>query len=257
MPSRGMRSALTRAGGVALCAVAAFLIVGLGYVDGGSHSAHASAGGDAASGRQLFVAGCASCHGMTAGGVSQRGPSLVGVGAQAADFYLTTGRMPLNAPGQEPHRGHPAYAPAQIRDLVAYIQSLGGPPIPSVDPAQGSLSHGRQLFASNCAGCHQIGGTGGVVPGASVPALDTATPTQIAEAVRIGPFVMPRFTSAALDQHDIDSITRYVLALRSHPDDRGGWSLGHLGPIPEGMVAWLIGIAALLAVARVVGEREP
>jgi ubiquinol-cytochrome c reductase cytochrome c subunit len=252
-----MRSVLTRAAGVALCAVAAFLIVGLGYVDGGSHSAHASAGGDAASGRQLFVAGCASCHGMSAEGVPQRGPSLVGVGAQAADFYLTTGRMPLNAPGQEPHRGHPAYAPAQIRDLVAYIQSLGGPPIPSVDPAQGSLSHGRQLFASNCAGCHQIGGTGGVVPGASVPSLDTATPTQIAEAVRIGPFVMPRFTSAALDQHDIDSITRYVLALRSHPDDRGGWSLGHLGPIPEGMVAWLIGIAALLAVARVVGEREP
>ena len=194
---------------------------------------------------------------MTAQGVSQRGPSLVGVGAQAADFYLSTGRMPLNAPGEEPHRGHPAYAPAQIRDLVAYIQSLGGPPIPSVDPAQGSLSHGRELFAAYCAGCHQIGGTGGVVPGASVPSLDTATPTQIAEAIRIGPFVMPRFNDAALDQHDIDSITRYVLAVRSHPDDRGGWSLGHLGPIPEGMVAWLIGIAALLAVARVVGEREP
>jgi hypothetical protein len=68
---------------------------------------------------------------------------------------------------------------------------------------------------------------------------------------------MPRFSDAALDQHDIDSITRYVLAVRSHPDDRGGWSLGHLGPIPEGMVAWLIGIAALLAVARAVGEREP
>src|SRR6478752_296025 len=236
MPSRGMRSVLTRAAGVALCAVAAFLIVGLGYVDGGSHSAHASAGGDAASGRQLFVAGCASCHGMSAEGVPQRGPSLVGVGAQAAD------------------RGHPAYAPAQIRDLVAYIQSLGGPAIPSVDPAQGSLSHGRQLFASNCAGCHQIGGTGGVVPGASVPSLDLATPTQIAEAIRIGPFVMPRFNDAALDQHDIDSITRYVLAVRSHPDDRGGWSLGHLGPIPEGMVAWLIGIGALLVVARAVGE---
>jgi len=237
--------------------VAAFLIVGLGWLGGASRAARASTAGDAGRGRQLFVAGCASCHGMTAQGVSQRGPSLVGVGAQAADFYLTTGRMPLNAPGQQPHRDHPAYAPAQIRDLVAYIQSLGGPPIPTADPGQGSLSHGRDVFASSCAGCHQIGATGGVVPGASVPSLDSATPTQIAEAIRIGPFVMPRFSDAALDQHDVDSITRYVLAVRSHPDDRGGWSLGHLGPIPEGMVAWLIGIAALLAVARVVGEREP
>jgi ubiquinol-cytochrome c reductase cytochrome c subunit len=251
------RSVVARVAGAALCAVAAFLIVGLGWLGGDSRAAHASSGGDAGSGRQLFVAGCASCHGMTAQGVPQRGPTLVGVGAQAADFYLSTGRMPLNAPGEEPHRSHPAYAPAEIRDLVAYIQALGGPPVPSVDPAQGSLSQGRELFAASCAGCHQIGGTGGVVPGASVPSLDTATPTQIAEAIRIGPFVMPRFSDAALDQHDIASITRYVLAVRSHPDDRGGWSLGHLGPIPEGMVAWLIGIAALLAVARVVGEREP
>jgi ubiquinol-cytochrome c reductase cytochrome c subunit len=256
MPSRGMRSVPARVAGAAVCVVAAFLIVGLGWLGDGSRAAHASAGGDAARGRQLFVAGCASCHGMSAQGVSQRGPTLFGAGAQAADFYLSTGRMPLNAPGEEPHRNHPAYAPAQIRDLVAYIESLGGPPIPPVDPAQGSLSHGRELFAASCAGCHQIGGTGGVVPGAAVPALDAATPTQIAEAIRIGPFAMPRFGDAALDQHDVDSITRYVLSVRS-PDDRGGWSLGHLGPIPEGMVAWLIGIVALLAVARVVGEREP
>jgi|tagenome__1003787_1003787.scaffolds.fasta_scaffold20906762_4 ubiquinol-cytochrome c reductase cytochrome c subunit len=246
-----------RVAGAALCVVAAFLIVGLGLLGGALRAARASTGGDPGRGRQLFVAGCASCHGMTAQGVSQRGPSLVGVGAQAADFYLTTGRMPLNAPGEQPHRAHPAYAPAQIRDLVAYIESLGGPPIPTADPGRGSLSHGRELFASSCAGCHQIGATGGVVPGASVPSLDSATPTQIAEAIRIGPFVMPRFSDAALDQHGVDSITRYVLAVRSHPDDRGGWSLGHLGPIPEGMVAWLIGIAALLVVARVVGERDP
>ena len=26
-----------------------------------------------------------------------------------------------------------------------------------------------------------------------------------------------------------------------HPDDRGGWAIGHLGPVPEGLVTWLIG----------------
>ena len=80
-----MHSVLARVTGAALCAVAAFLIVGLGWPGGDSHAAHATTGGDTGRGRQLFVAGCASCHGMTAQGVSQRGPSLEGVGAQAAD----------------------------------------------------------------------------------------------------------------------------------------------------------------------------
>ena len=34
-------------------------------------------------------------------------PPLVNVGAAAADFYLTTGRMPLNDPGNEALRHHP------------------------------------------------------------------------------------------------------------------------------------------------------
>ena len=165
--------------------------------------------------------------------------------------------MPLNAPGEEPHRSHPAYAAAQIRDLVAYIQSLGGSPHPLRRSRRGiavartravrcvlrRLSPDRRHRRRGARRFRAV--------------ARPATPTQIAEAIRIGPFVMPRFSDAALDQHDIDSITRYILAVRSHPDDRGGWSLGHLGPIPEGMVAWLIGIVALLAVARVVGEREP
>jgi ubiquinol-cytochrome c reductase cytochrome c subunit len=252
-----MREAAARIAGVVLCLVAGGMIISLGWLDGTSHSADTAATtGDAARGRTLFVNGCSTCHGMDANGVHGRGPSLVGAGAQAADFYLRTGRMPLNAPGQEPHRNHPAYAEQQIRDLVAYVGSLGGPGIPHADPAQGSLARGRRLFASSCAGCHQITGTGGVVPGAAVPPLDQATPTQIAEAIRIGPFLMPRFSEAALSQSDVDSIARYVQQVRTNPDDRGGWSLGHLGPIPEGMVAWLIGIAALLAVARIIGERE-
>ena len=252
-----MRSVAARLAGVALCLLAGGMIIGLAWLDGGSRSASVTvAPGDAARGSTLFVDGCSTCHGMDAQGVSGRGPSLRGAGAQAADFYLRTGRMPLNAPGEEPHRNHPAYGEQQIRDLVAYIESLGGPGIPAAHPARGSLPRGQQLFAASCAGCHQITGTGGVVPGASVPPLDQATPTQIAEAIRIGPFLMPRFGAAALSQADVDSIARYVTTVRSHPDDRGGWSLGHLGPIPEGMVAWLIGIVALLAVARVIGERE-
>jgi ubiquinol-cytochrome c reductase cytochrome c subunit len=67
---------------------------------------------------------------------------------------------------------------------------------------------------------------------------------------------MPRFSPRVLSQRDLDSVTRYVLWTRA-PEDAGGWSLGNIGPIPEGMVAWLLAGVALVAVARLVGERGP
>jgi ubiquinol-cytochrome c reductase cytochrome c subunit len=212
-----------------------------------------------AQGRQLFVSGCAYCHGTDAAGVAGKGPSLHGAGAAAADFYLATGRMPLSEPSQEPRRGRPAYTGAERRALVAYVGSLGGPAIPAVNPAAGDLVLGRERFADLCAGCHTIGGRGGVVPGAIAPALQQATPVQIAEAMRVGPHLMPVYLEGQVDQHELDSITRYVLSTH-HPDDAGGWGLGNIGPVPEGMVAWLLAGTALLIVIRLVGEpgeREP
>lgn len=205
-------------------------------------------------GRALFLEGCASCHGVDARGLEDRGPSLRGAGAAAADFYLWTGRMPLAEPTDEPERSEPAYPRRDIDALVEYIASLGGPEIPEVRPERGDLELGLRLFAENCAGCHQIVGKGGVVTGAAPPNLKEATPTQIAEAVRIGPYVMPRFDERHLDQHELDSLVRYV-QLTKHPDDRGGWGIGHIGPVPEGLVAWLLAGTALVLVARLIGRR--
>jgi ubiquinol-cytochrome c reductase cytochrome c subunit len=210
--------------------------------------------GDARHGRDLFVAGCSSCHGLDAKGVKGAGPSLEHAGAAAADFYLSTGRMPLDTTGDEPVRSKPAYTRAEIDDLVAYISSLGGPRIPSADPSRGSLSEGFHAFAEHCAGCHQIVGRGGVVTGGFSPQLLAATPRQVAEAVRIGPYLMPAFDEHQLDQHALDSIARYVQWTK-HPDDRGGWGLFQIGPVPEGMVTWFIGALALLLVARAIGKR--
>jgi ubiquinol-cytochrome c reductase cytochrome c subunit len=208
-------------------------------------------------GRRLFAAGCASCHGLGARGVPGRGPSLRGVGARAADFYLRTGRMPLSNPGDAPVRGHPAYPEAQIRALVAYVASLGGPGIPRVDPARGSLANGFEAFTSHCAGCHQVIARGGIVtPGVIAPPLQQATPTQVAEAIRIGPYMMPRFSTRQISPQEVDDIARYVVSTRD-PVDRGGWGIGHIGPIPEGMIAWLLALVALGLVARVIGERAP
>jgi ubiquinol-cytochrome c reductase cytochrome c subunit len=186
--------------------------------------------------------------------VAGSGPSLRGVGAGATDFYLSTGRMPLQDPRDQPERGRPHYTRPQIDALVAYVASLGGPGIPDANPARGSLSEGFELFAENCAGCHQILARGGIATGARAPDLQKASPREIAEAVRMGPYVMPRFTERQIDQQQLDSLTRYILYTH-RPNDAGGWSIGHIGPVPEGMVAWLMAGTALLLVCRLIGER--
>jgi ubiquinol-cytochrome c reductase cytochrome c subunit len=210
-----------------------------------------------ATGRELFREGCSSCHGLNGDGVPQRGPSLHGVGAAAADFYLSTGRMPLATPGQEPERARPQYSSAHIDALVAYVASLGGgPPVPNPDPAAGNLAQGQRIFAESCSGCHQIEARGGVVTGGFSPSLQSASTREIYEAVRIGPWVMPAFDRAQLSDSQLASVAKYVRSTR-HPDDRGGWGISNTGPVPEGMVTWLLGAASLLVVARIIGKGRP
>ena len=74
-------------------------------------------------GRTLFLDGCSSYHGNDAKGKANVAPTLVGVGAAAADFYLSTGRMPLSNPTDEPTRSPPAYNRQDIDALVAYVAS--------------------------------------------------------------------------------------------------------------------------------------
>src|SRR3954452_14321461 len=203
-------------------------------------------------GRRLFVQGCSSCHGYDAEGVKGSGPPLIGVGEEAADFYLRTGRMPLDRTGEEPIRTPSPYTPAQIRALVSYVGSLGGPPIPEIHPEEGDLAEGQKLFADHCAGCHQIVGRGGIMPGAVVPDLGAASALDVAEAVHVGPYVMPSFDH--LDRSEVDDLAAYV-EFTHDPEDKGGWGIGHIGPIPEGMVAWLLAGVALLFTIRLIGER--
>ena len=211
---------------------------------------------DVRNGRDLFQVACSSCHGLEGEGAS-RGPTLVGVGAASADFYLTTGRMPLDNPDEQAQRKRPAYTPLQIRQLVAYVTSLGpGPAIPRVNAQAGDLALGSQLYANNCAPCHSSAGAGGALGHATyAPPLDEATPTQVAEAVRIGPGAMPVFGRETFSEDALAAIVRYVEYLKD-PADPGGLGLGHLGPIPEGFVAWVVGLGLIVVAIRWIGTRD-
>ncbi|HKP19310.1 MAG TPA: c-type cytochrome [Gaiellaceae bacterium] len=237
------------------------------YTDAGSSSAAGTPRGLAAEGYALYGANCATCHGSAGAGIvapskargsgetPRFGPPLRGVGARAADFYLRTGYMPLESPRDQPSRSRVLFTDRQIRALVAYVASLGGgPPVPRPHPERGSLSEGLKAFTEHCAGCHQVVAEGGIVTGARVPPLEQATAVQIAEAVRIGPYLMPRFSRRQLSDAELDSIVRYVQYAK-HPHDEGGWAIGHLGPFPEGMVTWLIGGTLLVGLCLVIGRR--
>jgi len=206
----------------------------------------------AQTGYQLYATNCSRCHG-TAGEGTKDGPPLREAGALGGDFYLRTGYMPLSHPGAQPSRSDVEFTEAQLRALIGYVASLGhGPAIPRVRP--GRVNEGQRLFAEHCAGCHQIAARGGYLTGAVAPPLDRATPTQIAEAVRIGPYLMPHFPPSAISDAQLDSIVAYVHYVRD-PQDPGGWPLGRLGPVPEGMVAWLVAGTALVGLCLVIGRR--
>jgi ubiquinol-cytochrome c reductase cytochrome c subunit len=217
-------------------------------------------------GAQLYAANCSSCHGIGGGGVVNppqegvgdvkgQGPALTGVGAMAADFYLRTGYMPLETPDEQPYRSRVLFSDHQIDAMTAYIASLGkGPAIPDPHPERGTLSDGLHLFTEHCAGCHQVAAAGGYVTDKRVPPLQDATSTQIAEAVRIGPYYMPKFSSKDISDDELDSIVAYVNHSK-HPTDRGGWGIGHLGPVPEGIVTWFLGALALIAMCVIIGKR--
>lgn len=207
-------------------------------------------------GKLLFETSCSSCHGIDGNGTAL-GPPLTSSGAAGAHFMLTTGRMPLDDPHRQPVRKPPAFDEEEIKELTEYVASLGsGPEIPEVDLRSADLARGQDLYSENCAACHSSAGAGGAVgAGLEAPPLAEATPTEIAEAIRIGPGAMPVFGESTLSEEEANSIAKYLVYLREAPDP-GGLGLNRIGPIAEGFVAWMIGVSLLLGVAKWIGEKE-
>jgi quinol---cytochrome-c reductase cytochrome c subunit len=212
-------------------------------------------------GKYMFEQSCSSCHGLQAQGTSVA-PSLIGAGAAAVDFQMSTGRMPAKEQGAENDRRPVVFSQHQIYEIASYIASLGGgPAIPDaqqVSTAGADPGLGQVLFAANCASGHSIDGAGGALTfGKEAPALNQATPVQIYEAMTTGPEAMPVFSDTVVTPSQKRDIIAYVTGTRTEPNSGGWFSLGRLGPVTEGLAAFIVGIGLLVLCAMwIAGKRR-
>lgn len=223
--------------------------------------ANAATKDDAEEGGKLFTANCASCHGMSAEGRDGVAPSLIGVGAAAVHFQVSTGRMPMAASAPQAPSKEPQFDAEQTRQLAAWVATLGpGPSIPSdeaVDPALGDPANGMLVFRTNCAMCHNAVGAGGALSdGKYAPSLLFTTPTQIYEAMLTGPQSMPVFNDANIPSEAKRDIIAFLMEQRVPNASPGGANLGSVGPVSEGMWVWIIGMGSLIAAAVWIGAKS-
>jgi ubiquinol-cytochrome c reductase cytochrome c subunit len=199
-------------------------------------------------GKGYFDQSCASCHGANAQGVPGKGPSLIGVGSASVEFQVGTGRMPLARQEAQAEKKKPQFNEDQTRDIGAYIEALGGgPEVPPGDDlhSKGDPSKGGSLFRENCASCHSYTAGGGALSSGKFAPSINATDRQIYAAMLSGPQNMPVFGDNQLSQQEKEDIIAYVQNLK-HDQDPGGWGIGRLGPVPEALVIFLVGLVALI-----------
>ena len=212
-------------------------------------------------GRALFLVGCSSCHGKNGEGIVQKrgtqyGPPLAGVGAAAVDFQVGTGRMPMARPGVQAEQKKVVYTPEEIKALSAYVASLApGPSVPAkseYDPTEAdneSVVRGGQFFETNCTACHNFAASGGALPGGKfAPTLRGVSDKHIYEAMLTGPQQMPVFSDRVLKPEEKRDVIAYLDSIESAPN-YGGSGLGSIGPVSEGLFAWIIGIGGCVGFA--------
>lgn len=199
-------------------------------------------------GKKLFQANCATCHGMDLEGTAD-GPSLYGVGAMAVEFQVATGRMPLQAHGPQAPAKPVQFREDQILAMAAYVQSVGGGPeiaTGEVLDGQGDIAAGAELFRINCAMCHNVAAAGGALTeGKYAPSLVGVDPRHIYAAMVTGPQNMPVFNEANLSPEDKRDIISALMWMEENAS-AGGFTLGGLGPVSEGLFIWIFGIGALV-----------
>jgi len=207
---------------------------------------------DIQEGQKLFVANCATCHGMNAEGTDS-GPTLIGVGAASVDFQVGTGRMPMQMQGPQAQIKPVQFNDEQISQLAAYVASLGaGPAIPDeeyLDTEKGDAAHGGTVFRVNCAMCHNAAAAGGALTrGKFAPTLAGVSEKHIYEAMVTGPQNMPVFNDSNITPEEKRDVITFLKTIEAN-GTAGGAALGGLGPVAEGLFVWTAGLGIIIGFA--------
>ena len=224
----------------------------------GQAAASGTVSADVEAGRKVFLANCATCHGLQAQG-RNNAPSLIGVGAASVDFQVGTGRMPLQQSGPQAPQSKRKLSDDEVRQVAAYIASLSpGPSIPTSEEyaaTGGDVSRGGLIFRTNCAMCHNFAGKGGALTrGKYAASLTGVEPKYIYEAMLTGPQSMPVFNDQTMDPQAKKDVIAYLQTIEKAPSP-GGFALGSIGPVSEGLVGWGVGLLALIGCAVWLGRK--
>jgi ubiquinol-cytochrome c reductase cytochrome c subunit len=208
-------------------------------------------------GEQLYNNACITCHGVNLQGVQGRGPSLIGVGEAAVYFQVSTGRMPASRQEAQIAEKPVRYSPQEIDALGAFVQANGGgPQVPTESLAGGDTARGGDLFRLNCASCHNFTARGiSLSSGKYAPEISGVNAKQVYTAMISGPQSMPRFSDRQITPQEKRDIIAYVESITEEANNPGGYPLGGYGPVPEGLIAWIVGIAALVGVTLWIGAK--
>ena len=155
---------------------------------------------------------------------------------------------------QQAMRKKPIYDAAQTAALAAYVASLAPGPA-TVDGASlnyerdGNTAQGGELFRTNCAMCHNFAAQGGALSqGKYAPTLMGVEPKYIYEAMITGPQSMPKFSDKTITPAEKLSIIKWLASTQEEPN-LGGASLGRVGPVTEGLLAWIFGLGLLIGIS--------
>ena len=188
---------------------AALVLCVIAFLAAGCGTGGIAKGGDAGTGKQLFVSKCGGCHALADASTNgATGPNLDDAFAYARQqgykdstieqvvrdqIEIAGGRMPANL-----------YTGQNADDVAAYVASVAGVP-----GKGGNLTSGKDIFVANCGSCHTLKGAG--TSGKVGPNLDQLKPAlaRVQHQVINGGAVMPAFKGKLTDAQ-IKAVAQYV-----------------------------------------------
>ncbi|MGY2128877.1 c-type cytochrome [Blastococcus sp. SYSU DS0617] len=196
---------------------------------------------------------CGICHNNDGSGIPgtgvEAGPDLRGLPVAYVDLVIRTGRMPIlhREVGAVEEQLSAEQREAVVDWMTAEFGLEGGVP----EVGAGDPGRGQPLWLTNCAPCHSAAGSGGIsADGTVAPEVIGIDPTAIVEALRVGPFEMPRFGDEVLSEQDADDIAAYVQDLSDA--DTTPLGLSDVSRVYGGVFTGLIALAAAGALVLVV-----